>query len=127
MRAGVGAGLGGSDGFVVAAKGTPFVPTGQSWWELGTSKDPRDKANRDYNKRKKDHGDLYPRETTYVQVALRRWDDKVEWAAEKRKDGLWQDVLAFDADIWRALSCVRSTRGERRNTSLLRSSMTWPT
>jgi len=98
MRAGAGAGLGGFDGLVVAAKTTPFVPMGQSGWELGTGVDPRDKANRDYNKRKGNHGNLDPSETTYVQLSLRRWGDKLEWADGKRKDNLWRDVLAFDVD-----------------------------
>jgi len=98
MRAGAGAGLGGFDGLVEAARATPFVPQGQSGWELGTGVDSRDKANRDYKKRKENHGDLKPSETTYVQVSLRRWDDRADWAALKRREGFWRDVLAFDAD-----------------------------
>jgi hypothetical protein len=40
--------LPGWDGIVVAATVTPFVPAGVSGWELGTSADPRAKANDDY-------------------------------------------------------------------------------
>src|SRR5678816_3665388 len=43
--------LAGWDGRVLADESSPFVPRGFSVWELGTSQDPRAKANDDYGKR----------------------------------------------------------------------------
>ena len=66
--------------------------------ELGSGGDPRKKANSDYRSRTDDSLDVDKAETTFVFVTLRRWDDKVEWAKKKRAEGIWRDVLAFDAD-----------------------------
>jgi hypothetical protein len=41
--------------------------------------------------------------TSFVFVTARRWpgktgDEKERWAAEKRQEGIWKDVRAYDAD-----------------------------
>jgi hypothetical protein len=98
FRAGEGVQLSGWDGVVATPQGTPFVPTGDSVWELGVSRDPRKKADDDYNKRLKDSGGLDPATTSYVSVTLRRWEGKDSWAAARRAEGYWHDVRALDAD-----------------------------
>ena len=41
----------GWDGVVETVEGSPWVPSGASYWELGTSKDSAAKAGRDFEKR----------------------------------------------------------------------------
>jgi hypothetical protein len=36
--------------------------------------------------------------TTFVFVTPRRWPKKTDWAAKKRAEGKWRDVLALDGD-----------------------------
>ena len=51
FRSGEGINLPGWDGKVVASEGTPFVPSGESGWELSTRQDVGSKANEDYDSR----------------------------------------------------------------------------
>ncbi|MBN9518700.1 hypothetical protein J0H58_09305 [bacterium] len=87
----------GYDGFLQTVEGAPLVPAGQSVWEMGTDQNPAKKANGDYATRKADPGGVMPAETTFVFVTARRWQGKAEWAEEKRAEGVWLDVQAFDA------------------------------
>jgi hypothetical protein len=63
--------LAGWDGKVLAEEGAPFVPAGFSVWELGTSQDPRAKANDDYGKRTGNPLGIDPRQATFVFVTPR--------------------------------------------------------
>lgn len=98
MRADKGAGYKGYDGRVRAAKATPLVPAGLSVWELGVGGSPGTKANQDYNKRTEDPLDVDPTTTTFVFVTGQRWPGRTTWQEEKRAEGKWMDVRAFDAD-----------------------------
>jgi len=99
----------GFDGQVRALSGTPLVPMGFSVWELGTGKNPRQKANDDYRERTKDSLGIDKARTTFVFVSSRHWPDKTDWAASKKTEGLWLDVKAFDAeDIVTALETDRA-------------------
>lgn len=92
---------GGWDGVVAIDEDHAFVPRGASVWELGTGADARAKANADYRKRTREGGGAMPVDpanTTFVFVTARRWSEKDHWAAEKRGQGVWKDVRAFDAD-----------------------------
>lgn len=89
---------GGWDGIVEARESTPFVPSGRSYWELGTGKNIQDKANRDYRKRTKNPLEADPEEDTFVFVTPRRWYRKDEWMREKNEKGDWNKVIAYDAD-----------------------------
>lgn len=94
----------GYDGKVLAGRGTPFVPEGPSVWEFSTSADIRDRAQKNYRKRTDDPLGVVPAETTFVFVTPRRWTDAENWAAEKRAERIWRDVIAFDAsDIYGAM------------------------
>lgn len=90
--------LPGWDGIVDAPQGNAFVPNGLSAWEVGTDKDVKRKANRDYAKRTKDPLGLDPSETTFVFVTPRFWIKKREWAAEKQEEGVWREVRVYDAE-----------------------------
>jgi hypothetical protein len=98
MRAREGALLPGWDGIVRSDAADPHVPLGTSGWELGTSKDPRGKAQDDIRHRTKDPLVLDPRTTTFVAVTSRFWRDRDAWCDARRKDGPWADVRAYDAD-----------------------------
>jgi hypothetical protein len=96
--------FGGYDGRVLAGRGTPFVPEGASVWEFGTSADFRSKANDDYKKRTSDPLDVVPSETTFVFVTPRRWVNADKWVADRKAEGVWNDVVVFDAaDIYGAM------------------------
>ena len=98
MRAAEGAGFAGYDGQVEALKATPFVPAGPSVWELGVGADPGTKANSDYKTRTKNSLGVDKGKTTFVFATARRWPGKAQWEREKRAEGKWADVRAFDAD-----------------------------
>lgn len=90
--------LAGWDGKVLAEDVSPFVPSGFSAWELGTGHDPRAKANEDYDKRTGNPLGVDPRQATFVFGTPRRWPGRDAWVAEKRSEGRWKDVMAFDAE-----------------------------
>jgi hypothetical protein len=90
--------LGGWDGTTVVDKKTAFVPAGVAGWELGTSSDVQRKAEKDYQKRTANPGDLDISDSTFVFVTARRWPSKDKWAKERRKEGRWRDVRVYDAD-----------------------------
>lgn len=90
--------LAGWDGIVVATESAPFVPAGASGWEIGTSADPRAKANSDFATRTADPGgEIDPARATFVFVTPRQWPRKAVWETEKRGEGKWLAVRAFDA------------------------------
>ncbi len=84
----------GFDGIVESQTGNAFVPIGKSVWETGCGQKPKDKANEDYDKRKKNAD----KEESFVFITPRRWQGKRNWAAEKNKEDSWKEVKAYDAD-----------------------------
>ncbi|GGM22141.1 hypothetical protein ACFQBY_02515 [Promicromonospora citrea] len=98
MPASEGARLPGFDGEVEASEPSTLVPAGHSVWELGVEARPASKATRDYKKRTKDPGSVVPAETTFIVVTSRSWPRRARWAAEKRAEGVWQDVRAYDVE-----------------------------
>jgi hypothetical protein len=89
---------GGYDGALETTTATPFVPAGQSVWEIGVGRDVKGKADDDYDKRSANPGDVDPSVTTYVFVTPRRWASKRIWELGRRQDGPWRDVRVLDAD-----------------------------
>lgn len=98
MRADEGVRLPGYDGVSRALRGSPFVPEGLTVWEMGTSDDPKGKADDDYAKRTDDPLGIKREEATFVFVTPRSWPGKTTWANEKRSEAKWADVVALDAD-----------------------------
>ena len=85
----------GFDGQLDSKVATPHIPLGKSMWEMGTSKNPQQKAKDDFENRKKDaKPDEY-----YVFVSSRNWNEKVAWLedAQKKNPG-WRDIKVLDAD-----------------------------
>jgi transcriptional regulator with XRE-family HTH domain len=97
FRAGEGVQLGGWDGRVSARAATPFVPSGESGWELGTAVRVADQAQSNYEKRTAEPG-LDPKQATFVFVTLRRWAQKDTWVAAREGEGVWRSVRVLDAD-----------------------------
>lgn len=98
FRAGEGVSLGGWDGIVEVETGNAFVPDGLSSWELSTEKSVGAKANEDYDKRTNKPLGIEISQSSFVFVTARRWSKKDAWVAEKKKESLWRDVRAYDAD-----------------------------
>ena len=86
----------GWDGMVEAKSAARYIPKGKSGWELGTGKDARRKANRDFAKRLQgaDAGEAVD---TFVFVTSRNWPEKDKWARARRQDAPWENVVALDA------------------------------
>ena len=89
--------LKGWDGIVEVKAGNPFVPSGLSVWEFGTSKDYKKKANEDYEKRSEDPLEIDKINATFVIVTSRIWEDKKNWEQEKNAEGKWKQVRVLDA------------------------------
>lgn len=98
MAAGEGVQHGGYDGVVVNAVSTPYVPEGQSVWEIGVGGDIKRKADADYKKRSAAPIGANPAETTFIFVTPRRWASKRIWEKECKRGGPWRDVRVIDAD-----------------------------
>ena len=89
--------FGGWDGVTRAEIGSDYVPVGTTGWEIGTQREGiSGKADEDYNKRAKNPGPLNPSESTFIFVTPRYWPEKDSWAANKRSQGVWRDVRAYD-------------------------------
>jgi DNA-binding transcriptional MerR regulator len=98
MRTGDGIRLRGWDGVVEDSPGSPWVPAGPSAWELGTSGDPRRKADDEYKSRTTRPLEIEPSVTTFVFVTARRWPAARKWEQARRAEGRWHGVRVLDAD-----------------------------
>jgi hypothetical protein len=88
----------GWDGVLFAKIVKSPVPDGVSVWEFGASNDMRGKATADFEKRTEDPLGVVPASATFVFVTPRRWQQKVEWSADRTAKGCWRDVVVLDAD-----------------------------
>ncbi|MBB4395075.1 helix-turn-helix transcriptional regulator [Bradyrhizobium sp. ERR14] len=87
----------GWDGTTQAATASEYVPAGSAGWEIGTQREGiAGKADGDYAKRSKDALGLPQSDTTFVFVTPRPWPKKDEWAQQKRAEGIWKEVKAYD-------------------------------
>lgn len=87
----------GSDGFIEAESGTPWIPTGTSTWEFGTNEKIKTKAEKDFQKSINAFRHKSPENVTFVFVTTRRWPEKDDWAEEKQNLKLWREVKVYDA------------------------------
>ena len=87
----------GWDGLIEATTGTPWIPSGRSGWEFGTNKDVPAKATQDFAKAVRTEPKAMRADTTFVFVTPRRWLGKGRWQEERRAEGAWGDVRAYDA------------------------------
>jgi hypothetical protein len=89
--------IGGWDGEVVCEENTSYVPKGVSLYEFGTESNPKGKADKDYLKRKKDPLGYDPKESVFIFITPRFWKFKDKWIKEKKSEGFWKDVKAYDS------------------------------
>ena len=88
----------GWDGLLSVSEGNPWIPAGVSAWEFSCEKIPKQKADRDYEKRKENPQGEIASETTFVFVTTRRFRNKRAWMNNRRQESHWRDVRALDAD-----------------------------
>jgi len=94
IRTGDGVALAGRDGVATLEAHTHLLPAGQIWFEFGTDKDSKRKATKDYDGRKS----AASQDVTFVFVTVRRWQGKDAWAAVRRAERLFKNVVVLDAD-----------------------------
>ena len=87
----------GPDGIVTSGTSNPWIPEGVSYWEFGTNKNPRGKAEKDYSTRLKLVDFAERANSTFVFVTPRNWPGKTAWENQKKETGDWKGVRAFDA------------------------------
>jgi hypothetical protein len=93
-----GTAAGGYDGVAVTAAYAPYVPAGQSLWELSAGQSTNAKATTDYEKRTVTPDGRPTSKATYIAVSLRRWRDRRKWATERQEDTRWREVRAYGID-----------------------------
>lgn len=100
MPAAEGVALAGLDGVVSVNGGAaPYVPSGDSMWELGTNAGKRAKAIEDYEKRTQGTLAAERAKTTYVCVLSRRWGSGQKWIDDMKARGEgWKDIQVLAAD-----------------------------
>jgi len=108
MPAAEGVGLPGLDGEVTSPSGAPpFLPPNRSVWELGTGRDPEDKAQRDYRKRLATSTREQRGGVVFVFVTSRRWPGSQDWVDRRTADDDgWAGIRVLDAEdlaAWLAL------------------------
>ena len=87
----------GWDGVVNSSGPTPWIPEGESGWELSCNARPRDKANDDFARRTQSVPPRARNARTFVFVTPRDWPGKTAWADEKARLGVWNAIRAYDA------------------------------
>lgn len=87
----------GWDGFIEAASGTPWIPTGASGWEFGVNANVKAKADGDFAKSVRAIESAERAKITFVFVTPRRWTGKGAWVAAMKDKKRWKDVRAYDA------------------------------
>ena len=79
----------GWDGTVVADAAIPWIPLGESGWELSTNRNPAKKAESDFDTRTM-RVDAKAREgMTFIFLTPRNWPGKENWAATKWQHPSW--------------------------------------
>lgn len=90
--------IGGWDGILKVLDETEYLPKGTSLWEFGSNKDPKGKADDDYDKRKKNTLSFNASESTFIFVTPQLWKKGEDWANEKKKERFWKDVKVINAE-----------------------------
>ncbi len=94
IRAHEGIAAPGWDG-TATSDGSSFLPKGELRFEFGTNKQPKTKATDDYNTRaEKVTGKS---DEIFVFVTPRNWAGSASWAKERRQEGVFASVEAYDA------------------------------
>jgi len=94
IRAHEGTAAPGWDG-TATSDGSSFLPKGELRFEFGTNKQPKTKADDDYEKRvEKVNGTS---DEIFVFATPRNWAGAASWAKGRRQEGVFASVEAYDA------------------------------
>ena len=94
IRAHEGTAAPGWDG-TATSDGSSFLPKGELHFEFGTNKQPKTKADDDYQKRaEKVNGKS---DEIFVFATPRNWANAASWAEGRRREGVFASVEAYDA------------------------------
>lgn len=97
MPEGEGTAAHGWDGLVSFDGNSRFVPNGRSLWEIGTDRKVKTKADKDFDGRSANPVGENPKNSTFVFVSPRKWEEKNSWITDKKRHSDWQDIVAFNA------------------------------
>jgi excisionase family DNA binding protein len=97
VRSGEGTSAPGWDGRADSSAAS-YLPKGSLRIELGVGKDPKGKADDDYEKRRDDATDASRADSIFLFITPRRWSNAEKWAEDRRKEGVFKDVRVLDAD-----------------------------
>lgn len=86
------------DGTLNVDDGNPWVPVGESRWEMGCSADVRRKANEDFKTRTQGTPAAQAAKCEFVFVSPRIWARKLAWRDQAANAKHWRDVRVIDAD-----------------------------
>ena len=91
---------GGWDGQVDADGVDPWIPQGQSFWELSCRANAKlaAKASEDIEKRTDGTDEAIRLASTFVFATPRRWPGKSAWLKAEKAKGRWGGVRVYDAD-----------------------------
>lgn len=99
--------LPGWDGIVMSQSNIHNVPKGKSVWEFGCDKDYKQKAKGDLIKRTEDSRGENIKETTFVFVTPREWQDVDKWVIERKRNSQWKEIVVITAvELEEWLSCT---------------------
>lgn len=81
-----------------------YTPSGISVWEMGTSMDPKSKADEDFGNAESKLAQAFanvtppvaPDRASFVFVTSKSWDAK-KWISEKRSESSWRAIKVLDA------------------------------
>ncbi|WIG58312.1 MAG: hypothetical protein OJF49_001057 [Ktedonobacterales bacterium] len=86
------------DGTVRATEEALYIPLGLSLWEVSVNGSPGAKANDDYQKRTTTPDGSPTSDCAYVEVILRPWTQRFDWARDRTAEGRWKKVTALGVD-----------------------------
>ena len=91
--------LSGWDGTLSCIAESPWIPDGNSVWELGVGANDKAKVKSDFNKRKDCElpVDWIRNETTYVAVSFCKFNNKVSFENDLKKNSNWKKVVIIDS------------------------------
>jgi len=90
----------GWDGSCISPKAGLLVPKGQSFWELGRTKNYAAKFKADFDKRDKETKVAVKKKSVFVFVTPWKWSrpDKTAFLEKVNQDSDWKEVRIYDAD-----------------------------
>ena len=98
--------LPGFDGVLETFDTNEFISKGLSVFEIGTNKDKKAKAARDYSKRTKETPAKERKKLNFVFVTPRIWTVAGKWEISKKKERKWKSVrvlTAVELEDWLSL------------------------